>query len=179
MHVHYIHDVYMMCHCCDSVQTLRAMWTLQLASRTPLSPDLQCLRTHLPLTPLTRSYQPLVEEEEKEEYLRSDTLTCVSMTEYSTQCHALIVQAVMNNIVHVLLVQALRNVVNRSGKIAQNIFDQLDRRLKSADKKEQSGVRGQGVGGQGVGGQGREGAQKKKMSKKGPSDNPTHTQVSV
>ena len=62
---------------------------------------------------------------------------------YST--HALIVQAVMN-IVHALLVQALRNVVNRSGKIAQNIFDQLDRRLKSADKKEQSGVRGQGVG---------------------------------
>ena len=103
------------------------------------------------------------------------------MTEYST--HALIVQAVMN-IVHVLLVQGLRNVVNRSGKIAQNIFDQLDRRLKSADKKEQSGVGGQGVGGQGVrgqgvGGQGREGAPKKKMSKKGPSDNPTHTQVSV
>ena len=112
-----------------------------------------------------------MEEEEEEGYLRSDTLTCVSMTEYST--HALIVQAVMN-IVHVLLVQALRNVVNRSGKIAQNIFDQLDRRLKSADKKEQSGV-----GGQGVGGQGREGAQKKKMSKKGPSDNLTHTQVSV
>ena len=76
--------------------------------------------------------------------------------------------------------------MNRSGKIAQNIFDQLDRRLKSADKKEQSGVRGQGgrgqgVGGQGdrgqgVGGQGREGAQKKKMSNKGPFDNPTHTQ---
>ena len=95
--------------------------------------------------------------------------------------HALIVQAVMNNIVHALLVQALRNLVNRSGKIAQNIFDQLDRRLKSADK-EQSGVRGQGVRrqgvrGQGVGGQGREDAQKKKMSKKGPSDNLTHTQV--
>ena len=161
MHVHYMHDVYMMwcvLHCCDSVQTLRVMWTLQLASRTPLS---QCLRTHLPLTPLplTRSYQPLVEEEEEEEeeeYLRSDTLTCVSIT------------------VHALLVQALRNVVNRSGKIAQNIFDQLDRRLKSADKKEQSGVRGQGVGGQG-----REGAQKKKMSNKGPSDNPTHTQPST
>ena len=88
------------------------------------------------------------EEEEEEEYLRSDTLTCVSMTDYAT--HALIVQAVMN-IVHVLLVQALRNVVNRSGKIAQNIFDQLDRRLKSADKKEQSGDRGQGVGGEGRG----------------------------
>ena len=65
-------------------------------------------------------------------------------------------------------------LVNKAGQRARNIFDQLDRRLKSADKKEQSGVRGQGVGGQG-----REGAQKKKTSKKGPSDNPTHTQVSV
>ena len=78
-----------------------------------------------------------------------------------------------NIIVHALLVQALRNVVNRSGKIAQNIFDQLDRRLKSADKKEQSGDRGQGVGGEG-----REGAQKKQMSKEGPSDNRTHTKPS-
>ena len=50
---------------------------------------------------------------------------------------------------HALLVQALRNLVNRSGKIVQNIFDQLDRRLKSADKKEQSGVRGHGVEGEG------------------------------
>ena len=99
------------------------------------------------------------EEEEEEEYLRSDTLTCVSITEYST--HALIVQTVMN-------------LVNKAGQRARNIFDQLDRRLRSADKKEQSGVRGQWVGGQG-----REGAQKKKMSKKGPSDSPTHTQVSV
>ena len=81
-----------------------------------------------------------------------------------------------NIIVHALLVQALRNVVNRSGKIAQNIFDQLDRRLKSADEKEQSGIRGQGVGGQGVKGEERE---KKKMSNKGPSDNPTHTQPST
>ena len=94
MHVHYTYrHLFMMCiymmwcvlHCCDSVQTLRVMWRLQLASRIPLSPDLQCLRTHLPLTllPLTRSYQPLVEEEEEEEeeeYLRSDTLTCVSIT---------------------------------------------------------------------------------------------------
>ena len=89
-------------------------------------------------------------KEEEEEYLRSDTLTCVSMTEYST--HALIVQTVMN-------------LVNKAGQRARNIFDQLDRRLKSADKK-QSGVRGQGVGGQGVGGQGREGAQKKKFQRK-------------
>ena len=95
------------------------------------------------------------EEEEEEEYLRSDTLTCVSMTEYST--HALIV-----------------NLVNKTGQRARNIFDQLDRRLKSGDKKEQSGD-----GGQGVRGQGREGAQKKKMSKKGPSYNPTHTQPST
>ena len=128
MHVHYIHDVYMMwcvLHCCDSVQTLRVMWTLQLASRTPLSPDLQCLRTHLPLT---RSYQTLVEEEEEEEeeeYLRSDTLTCVSITEYST--HALIVQTVMN-------------LVNKIGQRARDIFDRLNTRLKSVDKKEQSQV---------------------------------------
>ena len=115
-----------------------------LLGRTHNRTHLQCLRTHLPLTPLplTRSYQPLVEEEEEEEeeeYLRSDTLTCVSITEYST--HALIVQTVMN-------------LVNKAGQRARNIFDQLDRRLRSADKKEQSGVRGQGVGGQGVKGQG-------------------------
>ena len=91
----------------------------------------------------------------------------------SGQTHSLVSQS-LYNIVHALLVQALRNLVNRSGKIAQSIFDQLDRRLKSADKKEQSGVRGQGVGGQG-----REGAQKKNMSNKGPSDNPTHTQPST
>ena len=69
--------------------------------------------------------------------------------------------------------------MNRSGKIAQNIFDQLDRRLTSADKKEQSGVRGQGVGGQGVKGEEREGAEKKTMANKGPSDNQTHTQPSL
>ena len=152
-----------------------------LLGRTHNRTHLQCLRTHLPLTPLplTRSYQPLVEEEEEEEeeeYLRSDTLTCVSITEYPT--HA----------------QTVMNLVNKAGQRARNIFDQLDRRLKSADKKEQSGDRGQGVGGQGVkgqgvggqgvrgqgvGGQGREGAQKKKMSNKGPSDNPTHTKPST
>ena len=43
--------------------------------------------------------------------------------------------------------QALRNVVNRSGKIAQTIFDQLDRRIRPADK--QSGDRGQGIRGEG------------------------------
>ena len=130
-----------------------------LLERTHNRTHLQCLRTHLPLIllPLTRSYQPLAEEEE-EEYLRSDTLTCVSMTEYST--HALIVQTVMN-------------LVNKAGRRARNIFDQLDRRLKLADKKEQSGDRRQEVKGQG-----REGAQKKQMSKEGPSDNLTHTQPS-
>ena len=81
------------------------------------------------------------------------------------------------------------NLVNKAGQRARNIFDQLDRRLRSADKKEQSGVggqrvggqwvRGQGVGGHGVGGQGREGAQKKNISNKGPSDNPTHIHISV
>ena len=65
------------------------------------------------------------EEEEEEECLRSDTLTCVSMTEYST--HALIVQAVMN-------------LVNKAGQRARNIFDRLNRRLKSVDTKEQSQV---------------------------------------
>ena len=89
-----------------------------------------------PPTDTTATDQPLVEEEEEEEeeeYLRSDTLICVSMTEYST--HALIVQTVMD-------------LVNKAGQRARNIFDQLDRRLKSADNKEQSGDRGQGVGGQ-------------------------------
>ena len=89
-----------------------------------------------------------------------------------------------------LIVQALRNVVNRSGQIAQNIFDQLDRRLKSADKKKQSGDRGQGVRGQGVGGGeaggqevGSEGVKimgessdqkKQKTGKNAPPDNQTH-----
>ena len=84
-----------------------------------------------------------------------------------------------------LIVQALRNLVNRSGKIAQQLFDQLDRRLKSADKKEQSGVRGQGVGGGEAGGQevGSEGVKsmgessdqkKQKTGKNTPPDNQTH-----
>ena len=34
--------------------------------------------------------------------------------------------------------------MNMSGQRIQQIFNQLDRRLKSADKKTQSGVRGQG-----------------------------------
>ena len=44
---------------------------------------------------------------------------------------------------HALLVQALRNLVNVSGQRIQQLFNALDRRLKSADKKDQSGVRGQ------------------------------------
>ena len=39
--------------------------------------------------------------------------------------------------------QALRNLVNRSGQIARQIFNDLDRRLKSSEKKEQSRVIGQ------------------------------------
>ena len=39
--------------------------------------------------------------------------------------------------------QALRNLVNRSGQIARQIFNDLDRRLKSTEKKEQSRVIGQ------------------------------------
>ena len=34
--------------------------------------------------------------------------------------------------------------MNRSREVAVQIFNDLDRRLKSADKKDQSGVRGQG-----------------------------------
>ena len=34
--------------------------------------------------------------------------------------------------------------MNVSGQRIQHIFNQLDRRLKSVDKKTQSGVRGQG-----------------------------------
>ena len=44
---------------------------------------------------------------------------------------------------HVLLVQTLRNLVNVSGQRIQQLFNDLDRRLKSADKKDQSGLRGQ------------------------------------
>ena len=43
-----------------------------------------------------------------------------------------------------LFVQALRNLVNKSGQRALQIFNDLERRLKSADKKDQSGVGGQG-----------------------------------
>ena len=39
--------------------------------------------------------------------------------------------------------QALRNLVNRSGQLARQIFNDLDRRLKSTEKKEQSRVIGQ------------------------------------
>ena len=53
-----------------------------------------------------------------------------------------------------LFVQALRNLVNRSGQIAVQIFNDLDRRLKSADKKDQPGLRAESRG------QGREGEQK-------------------
>ena len=44
---------------------------------------------------------------------------------------------------HALLVQALRNLVNVSEQRIQQLFYDLDRRLKSADKKDQLGVRGQ------------------------------------
>ncbi|CAI8041893.1 Kinase D-interacting substrate of 220 kDa [Geodia barretti] len=50
--------------------------------------------------------------------------------------------------------QALRNLVKRSGQIAVQIFNDLDRRLKSADKKDQPGLRAEGRG------QGSEGKQK-------------------
>ena len=55
--------------------------------------------------------------------------------------------------------------MNKSGQRALQIFNDLDRRLKSADKKDQSGVGGQGSKGRGQGskggGQGRGGKQKR------------------
>ena len=51
--------------------------------------------------------------------------------------------------------------MNKSGQRALQIFNNLERRLKSADKKDQSGVGGQGSKGRGQeskgGGQGRGG----------------------
>ena len=47
--------------------------------------------------------------------------------------------------------------MNRSGQIAVQIFKDLDRRLKSADKKDQPGLTAEGRGQRG---QGREGKQK-------------------
>ena len=41
--------------------------------------------------------------------------------------------------------------MNKSGQRALQIFNDLDRRLKSADKKDQSGVGGQGSEGRGQG----------------------------
>ena len=38
----------------------------------------------------------------------------------------------------------MRNLVNKSREVAVQIFNDLDRRLKSAGKKNQSGVIGQG-----------------------------------
>ena len=40
--------------------------------------------------------------------------------------------------------QALRNLVNKSGQLVVQIFNNLDGRLKSADKKGELGVRGLG-----------------------------------
>ena len=48
--------------------------------------------------------------------------------------------------------------MNKSGQRALQIFNDLDRRLKSADKKDKSGVGGQGSNGRG---QGRGGKQKR------------------
>ena len=58
------------------------------------------------------------------------------------------------------------NLVNRSREVAVQIFNDLDRRLKSADKKDQSGVRGQGRDIAAV---------EKKRKGKGQSDNQTST----
>ena len=40
--------------------------------------------------------------------------------------------------------QTLKNLVNTSRQRIQQLFTDLDRRLKSADKKDQSGVIGEG-----------------------------------
>ena len=65
---------------------------------------------------------------------------------------------------HAQLVQALRNLVNLSGQRIQHLFNDLDRRLKSADKKDQSGIRDQS--GDGV-------RKKHKTGHRGPPDNQT------
>ena len=52
--------------------------------------------------------------------------------------------------------------MNKSGQRALQIFNDLDRRLKSADKKDQSAVGGQGSKGKG---EGREGKQKREGHK--------------
>ena len=64
------------------------------------------------------------------------------------------------------VLQAQRNMVNRLGKRIQKIFNDLERRLKSADQKEQS--EGGGEGGGDV-----QGKQKMKSKGKGPHDRET------
>ena len=41
--------------------------------------------------------------------------------------------------IHSLSTQALKNLVNKTGQIAVEIFNDLDRRLKSTDKKDTIG----------------------------------------
>ena len=48
-----------------------------------------------------------------------------------------------------ILLQALLDLVNKSNQMLTRLFNQLDRRLKSADEKERSQVIGEG----GAGGQ--------------------------
>ena len=61
--------------------------------------------------------------------------------------------------------------MNVSGQRIQQLFNNLDRRLKSVDKKDQSGVRGQE----------RDGVQKKHKTRttghRGPPDNQTTSTV--
>jgi ankyrin repeat protein len=66
--------------------------------------------------------------------------------------------------------QALRNLANSSGKRIREIFAALDRRLKSADKKERSGVKGGGKDG----GQRK---QKKKTTGKRPSESSSTSNI--
>ena len=72
-----------------------------------------------------------------------------------------------------LFVQALRNLVNRTGQIAVQIFNNLDRRLKSADKKDQPGLRAEGRG------QGRRGKQKMDNRKRRTKDQTPSTTTSI
>ena len=64
--------------------------------------------------------------------------------------------------------------MNKSGQIALQIFNDLDRRLKSADKKDQSGVKGEGSEGKG---QGREGKLKIDNRKRHQTSQTTATTV--
>ena len=66
-------------------------------------------------------------------------------------------------------VQALKNFVNISSQRIQRLFNDLDRRLKSADKKDQLGVIGEG----------RTNEEKKQKTKTTENDNETSSKTTT